>query len=325
MNLAMNRSREEQAALDSLQLAEGMSEDDILRGKLLEHIQGGTTQVAIAKALGFSSSALNMYLKGTYTSPEKIRHALKGYFKTKGNQQEAIKLPELAETTIYQEVTAVVEYAHKQRDIGVLYGPAGIGKTTALRAYQEITPQTLYITANQTLSGSRAILEEILQQLGKPEAGSARRMMLTIVNTLKDSGRLLIIDEAQHLSLRALETMRAIYDECGIAVILAGNESVYGNMTGKSAAPFAQLYSRVGIQRSLSGKVRMNDIAAVLGTEIGEESLAYLHKIALRPGGLRVVVKLYILAKTIANRQDQELTLDHLKAAQDFMLQSRVS
>ncbi len=325
MNLAMNRNMEEQAALDSLQLAEGMSEDDILREKLTNHLKGDVRQVEVAKALGFGPSALNMYLKGTYKSPEKIRNALKGYFKTRGQQEGAIELPELAATTIYEEVTAVVEYAHRQRDIGVLYGPAGIGKTTALRAYQEITPQTLYITANQTLSGSRAILEEILQQLGKPEAGSARRMMQTIVNTLKDSGRLLIIDEAQHLSLRALETVRAIYDECGIAVILAGNESVYGNMTGKSAAPFAQLYSRVGIQRSLSGKVRMNDIAAVLGTEIGEESLAYLHKIALRPGGLRVVVKLYILAKTIANRQDQELTLDHLKAAQDFMLQSRVS
>ena len=108
MNLAMNRNVEEQAALDSLQLAEGMSEDDILREKLPNHLKGDVRQVEVAKALGFGPSALNMYLKGTYKSPEKIRNALKGYFKTRGQQEGAIELPELAATTIYEEVTAVV-------------------------------------------------------------------------------------------------------------------------------------------------------------------------------------------------------------------------
>lgn len=326
MGIVKARSREEQAAIERLQEAEGMSEEEILREKLSCHLkEKGITQSGVAKAIDVSASMVSMFLAGTYPNPEKIIPKIKSYFQSREKAADAVQLPELAETSVYKEVQAVLDYVHSQRDIGVIYGPAGIGKTTALRAFQEVTPLTVYITANQTTSGSKALLEEILYQLGRPESGTPRRMMRTIVEVLRDSGRMVIIDEAQHLSYRALETLRALYDQCNIGLILAGNESIYGNMTGRASAPFAQLYSRVGIRRPLSGRITLPDVKELLGGEVEKDSLAFLHRVALEPGGLRVVGKLYKLAKVAANNHGERLSIEYLRAAQDFMMQSRVA
>lgn len=323
MSIATVRSKEEQAAVSALLAAEGYPEEEILRDQLESHLKTGVSQADVAKAIGVSASAVNMFLKGTYRNPKKIIELLKGYFKTLERQAGEVVLPELAETSVYKEVTSIVEYVHSQYDFGVIYGPAGIGKTTALNAYREVIPQAIFITADQTIGASKALLEEILYTINRPESGSTRRMMKTIVEVLKESGRILIIDEAQHLTYRALETLRAIYDKCKIAVLLAGNESIYGNMTGRSAAAYAQLYSRVGIRRSLTGKITLADIEALLGEELDKDSLAFLHRVSLEPGGIRVAMKLYKLGKIAA--EGNPVTIDHLRSAQGFMMQSRAA
>lgn len=322
MGLAMNRKQEEQEAVEALMAAEGVSEEEIMRDKLQAHI--ATTKISqtdVARAIGMSPSAVNMFLTGTYKNPLMVVKALKGYFFTKERQAGEVQLPELAETSVYNEVTGILNYVHSQRDIGVIYGPAGIGKSTALKAYKEITPQTILITANQTIAGTTGLLDEIATALGRAGGGSARRVRKVIVDLLKNSGRMLIVDEAQHLSYKALETLRSIYDECGIGIALAGNESIYGNMVGKGAAPFAQLFSRVGIKRELTGQIKLEDISALLGAELDSQSLAYLHRVALEPGGIRAVMKLYKLARISADEQGAEIDLDYLRNAAGFMMQ----
>ena len=67
-----------------------------------------------------------------------------------------------------------------------------------------------------------------------------------IVQRLQGTKGLLILDEAQHLMLPALESLRSIYDttECGL--VLMGNEAVYSRLSGRRSAEFAHLFSRVG-------------------------------------------------------------------------------
>ena len=68
-----------------------------------------------------------------------------------------------------------------------------------------------------------------------------------IVQRLQGTKGLLIIDEAQHLSLLALESLRSIHDATACGLVLMGNESVYANLSGRRSAEFAHLFSRVGM------------------------------------------------------------------------------
>ena len=67
-----------------------------------------------------------------------------------------------------------------------------------------------------------------------------------ILQHLRGRECLLIIDEAQHLMLPALESLRNIHDATECGHVLMGNEAVYSRLSGRRSAEFAQLYSRVG-------------------------------------------------------------------------------
>ncbi|MDR3561878.1 MAG: AAA family ATPase [Negativicutes bacterium] len=282
------------------------------------------SQTQIAREIGVSGSVLSQFQKGIYTGTnEKIAYAVQQWLELETRRQTTVKVPGFAMTTIAEEVIAIAKYAHEHQDTGVVYGPAGSGKTVALKQYVEQNPGTVFLTADVTISNSKAILEELLDKLGRQEYGDRRRLRKAAVTILKGSGRLIIIDEAQHLTLKALETIRSIYDECGIGLVLSGNEQVYTNMIGKRNAPFAQLFSRVGIRRGLSGKVNMDDIKKIVCQDMAveKECLEQFHKIASTPGGMRLMVKLFVLAWTIANGLNEPLSLDAIRTAQDFLFQ----
>ncbi len=281
------------------------------------------TQREVAMRVGVSPAQITGFLKGTYPNPEKLAYALRQMMDLHSRREEAVWYPAYTETSMTDEILAIVNYAHEQKDIGVIYGNAGIGKTMALTQYCNENPGTVFITANVTMSGSKAVLEEIMDTLGLKEFGDRRRMRRTIVNALRGSGRLVIIDEAQHLSLKALECVRSVYDECGIGLVLAGNDQVYTSMLGKKGAPFAQLFSRVGIRRALTPTVKLEDVRKIVtkDMEVSADCLEYLTKIANTPGGIRLAVKLCALARRIARGLGEKLSVDSLQSAYDFMMQ----
>ena len=68
-----------------------------------------------------------------------------------------------------------------------------------------------------------------------------------IVQRLQGTKGLLILDEAQHLMLPALESLRSIHDATACGLVLMGNEAVYSRLSGRRSAEFAHLFSRVGM------------------------------------------------------------------------------
>lgn len=284
----------------------------------------GKTQSELARITGLSGATISQFLKGTYAgNNEMVANAIMKAVEIEIRRKDSVKTPDFVMTRIAEDVLTVVQYAHNYKDIGVIYGDAGIGKTLALQRYAEENPGTIFITVNPTISNSQAILEELVEKLGKQEFGNRRKLRRTVVSTLKDSGRLLIIDEAQHLQMSALETLRSIYDECKIGLVLCGNETVYTQMRGRGkAADFAQLFSRVGIRRHLTGQVDKSDIERILGqeAEVPEECLDFFHRVANSPGGIRMAVKLFVLSWTLAASQGEGLNLETTQAAYELLM-----
>ena len=301
---------------------------EVVRDKLATWMQAkGQSQAKVAKSLGISAATLSMFLKGTYTGDnEQIAAAAWNLLELNQKQSIAVRTPDFTMTAIASDIITVADYAHTHRDIGVIYGDAGIGKTMTIEEYAKKNPMSVLITADVT-STVKTLLEDILAGLGcKSTAGNRSQAKRQLVKELRDTNRMIIIDEAQHLKLPTLEAVRGIiYDLCHCGVLLVGNENVYNKMLGKQKAPFAQLFSRVGICRGFVQpryQIGMDDIRQVFCQDIDlpEECLQYLHGVANKAGGLRSAIKLFVMSWEISNNSGEAMNLDMIKAAENYLI-----
>lgn len=309
-------SKEERTAIDIQAVRQSLNEYIATTGK---------TQAEIARSVGVSDSRISQFRKGTYTGDnESLAYSLQQMMNLDTRRQQTVKKPGFVVTSTAKEVMTVARYTHEHTDIGVIYGPAGIGKTMALKQYAQEYPSTVFITADVTTARAKALLEEIADKIGTKSSGTQSAIKRGIISELNRSGRMIIIDEAQHLAYEALEALRTImHDTCGTGVLLCGNEVIYSNMIGKRNAPFAQLFSRVGISRGLSKKVSLEDIRKIVCQDlpVTEECVQYFHSVANSPGGIRLAVKLFVLAWETANRINEPISLDILTSASEFLMQ----
>ena len=102
--------------------------------------------------------------------------------------------------------------------------------------------------------------------------------MNEVVNKLNNSGRLLIIDEAENLPYRALEITRRIHDKTGIGVLLVGRNVLIENLRG-SKNQYDQLYSRVKYLKVIE-RIHIKDVIKILdatgqNTDLADVYLQY--------------------------------------------------
>ena len=257
--------------------------------------ESGKTQTAIANELAISDAALSSFLKGTYKTPHTIIPKVAELLKVTGKRKVAPKEPAFVETTVAKRVMEAISYCHLQGKIAVVYGDAGVGKTQAVRAYLRENSLAIGITISPSYASITGVNELIADQLGIRER-VARRIYAEIIGKLKDSGRVLIIDEAQHLTVRALNHLRCMSDESGVGIALIGNEEVYTKMKGSGKADFAQLFSRIGMRREvLTTTTTQDDIRKVFAeAHLEEDALELLYRIARTAYGLRGAVNVFV-------------------------------
>lgn len=222
---------------------------------------------------------------------------------------------QVVHTQVLEEVTMAVSFAEAAGDISLIYGEAGLGKTVSLKEYAHLHPEAIYIELKDCDKSVKGVCEKILDAVGKPQSGTDRKLVNAISDYLLSNPRLIIIDEAQHLSVRALENLRAINDVTESGIVLCGNPTVYDRMHGRGQAHFAQLYSRIGIRRHII-EPTLDDITLIFekyGLE--KESILFLHKLALQRGGIRNCVKVLNIALQLIDIQKEPLTIDHLNSA----------
>lgn len=222
---------------------------------------------------------------------------------------------QIAYTHTVENIIMAVSFAEAAGDISLIYGDAGLGKTVSLKKYVSAHPDTIYLELKDCDKSTKGVCEKILSCIGKERRGVDRVLVDTITDYLLGAPKLIIIDEAQHLSIRALENLRAINDVTGTGIVLCGNPTVYDRMHGRGQAHFAQLYSRIGIRRHIV-EPTLEDIVKIFEPYgLDKESLLYLHKLALQRGGIRNCVKVLNIALQLRNDEKEPLTIDHLQSA----------
>lgn len=257
------------------------------------------TIASVAAAINVSRTALSSWKSGNYNGDvDRITDAVRGFLDTaRGRADRPVIGVEYRDTSVGRNVLDVCRFAHQHQDIGVVYGAAGMGKTMALREYKrQHQGEVIYMRCDPSCTAPQTLVERVMMEVTKDVTDNRLAVLLQrCYRELAGTGRLLILDEAQYLSVRSLETVRSIHDMTDIGVVLCGNDQVYQRIRGEGRAVFAQLFSRVGIRRHINLTATREDVASIAG-DLPAESIRFLADRAKRNGGLRMAVKLLKMA-----------------------------
>ncbi len=171
----------------------------------------------------------------------------------------------------------------------VFHGHAGYGKTTACNYVRG--KERGYRVECCDHWGRKAVLQAILYEMSIPAAHNINDMFNQVVDQLRNSGRTLFLDEADHLAKNScIEMVRGIMDKSRIVVVLSGEE-----MLPRKLERWERIHSRIlePVAALPSSLEDLGHLARLYcpGIEIANDWLTELH---IQTGGntRRVVVNL---------------------------------
>jgi DNA transposition AAA+ family ATPase len=280
------------------------------------------SQALLSKEAGISAATLNQWLGSKYAGDNegvdaKLRLWLEADMARRAAGSAMPVAPSFVNTPTAARVLGALAYAQMAGDIAVTYGGAGLGKTTACEHYRDSSPNVWIVTMEPSTSGVVTALQEIAEALNLDVGGGARAINKRVCKRVKDTHGLLIIDEAQHLSVQALDQIRAIHDATGIAIAFVGNDGVFARMAGgRNAQQLDRLYSRVGKRLSLRQSTEADIIALITAWGIDDAKCRNtLIEIARRPGALRTLTKTLRLASMHAAAEGRGVCCEDVRAA----------
>lgn len=156
-------------------------------------------------------------------------------------------MKDIRETKAVKEALALADLVMaSDNPIGEITGPAGTGKTMAGRAVAAKLG-AIRIAAWDGMTRHQ-LLAAVAAAIGMEGPGSADRVLRRGAQAERV---MLVVDEANKLSWRVLETIRYLADECGFAVLLIGTELYTRKFSDARTRPLlVQLGSRIGAKRA---------------------------------------------------------------------------
>lgn len=231
----------------------------LLKDYMEEH---DLSQSQVSGQIGKSTATINQYLQDKYKGDVKAIDKLVMQLIERARIKAQSASSGFVKTSEAKRIMSVCARAHAFNDIYLVIGEAGLGKTEALKEYARINGSAVLIEVDPSFN-TRTTLTELCFALNVSiDAGSKKNihaMMVAVIEKLKRSDQLLIIDEAELLSYRTLEVIRRIHDKSGAGVVLSGLPILRANLRGKRGE-YKQLYSRVGLALDLGGTLPEKDI-----------------------------------------------------------------
>ncbi len=267
------------------------------------------SQAALGRAIGVSSASISTFRKGEYKGNNKelgrkIKLYLDNYAK---KSSKDIKEVAIFESKDKQMADFIINEAVRDKEIAIITGVAGSGKSTIAKDYARLHPNAILIEATLH-STARVILDELCERTHISGGRNLHEKVLLIAKELKRRDVVILIDEAEHLSVRALEDLRRIWDFSSCPLILFGTEILLKNLIGKNGE-LRQLYSRIG------GKWHLKGLSEA---ETNEVFIKGIH--AYTKGNFRSSVKLYKRACRLAELHNVKLDKDIIAQAVSMII-----
>jgi len=254
----------------------------------------GFTLAAVAKRVGFSEATISRYLAGNYNGDIKALETVIEEVMDADSRRQAWK-DFYVHTKGVDATISTLGLIRDACDIGLITGAAGLGKTTACNRYAAQNKSAIMLTLSEGYGDNWTVIRRLFDALEvrswSRKNGEATRADC-IVNRLRNSNRIIIVDNAQRATLSGLRWLMDLHDATGLPIALIGNPEVLARL-----AVSDQLTSRIGLRHDIGSdaanwiKTAADEIVSVMWPEVPREVRLLAHETARASGHLRTLVK----------------------------------
>lgn len=277
-----------------------------------------TSDIQAARAMNISPTRLSQYLNGSYSGDVKETGLIIKRFIDITLERKKIDSPvKFVKTRNAIRVLSAAKLTHIQKTIGLITGGAGLGKTMALQNYASENTDVIYIEADTAYS-ARELMSEIHRRLGLNGKGMLNPLKNSIIDKLKGSGRMIIIDQAEYLPVKALDLIRTIHDKADIGILFAGLPQLTMNIRGTGGVN-EQLSTRIGVVIDID-KLSSDDILLIAKSSITERGSICEEYIIPCNGNARTLRMLMRESIRIADFKKTSINKEIISIAKNQML-----
>jgi len=235
------------------------------------------TSASIAASMGKSAATISQLINGKYNAnPSKHLHNIWGILqpaeldqpKQPADKQVAEPEERKQVSIVYGKVPFIptstskliamaCDQARQRRRFSVFAGQAGLGKTKGISEYCRNNKEAILIAGSEQTSSTQ-VLDQLILALGLSRCPSAYKNMQKIIMALRDTDRLIILDEADKCKPNALDPLRTISDQAIVGVTLVGNIQLVDKL--QTQERYELIASRVCFWPKPIGQVTVEDI-----------------------------------------------------------------
>ena len=304
----------------SVNVSHEMSFDDVMAVLIAHQKKTGETWDSLGKQMNVNPTALSAAKGGNYQGDlpamkRKIVDFLVILGKQKGKKFDFT----FAETAQTRRIIATLKECHEEGEMGAIWGPAGIGKSTGLWQYKEKYESQVHIIQAYEGIVPKDLMEKFLGLFGIEMIGLENPKMEAIIDFVKGKPWLLVIDEAHYLKPSLIEKARYIHDQTKVGIVFCGNDTVIGQMQGNKKIYFSHVFSRIPNRCPVTAMPTKEDINALCSAsnlELTKDVMNWLTKYSQGEGHYRYLS--FLLKKAMRIRKeygDEALKVDHLLMA----------
>lgn len=229
---------------------------------LLEFMQQQVmTRYQVTVKSGISAGTLNPWLdgttKGNYANTTKAVRDFLTSMDDKSAVEEAaqgeFKKPKFIETQISKRILAALAYAQNTPSMVSVTIGTGMGKTTTAKHFCSTRANVLYVPISPDTCAAYALRRELIDAAGLHQT-RMKSMIKTLGEHMSQGDRrsLIIIDEAQYLPEKSINSLRYLYDVYGIGLAFIGNQDIGKKLAlSSSTQGVGQIQSRFGLRLNM--------------------------------------------------------------------------
>jgi DNA transposition AAA+ family ATPase len=287
----------------------------------------GISWPQLATRVGIPSGTLSPFAAGQYQgNNERIAREVYKYRQTVASQAERadglLLNPGYFQTPTSRRLRGLLIVAHMGR-ITVGATSPGTGKTMEIEEYAASTSNCWVATMRPSMKTLNAMMAEVLRAIGVDSkgAGWGSKTSRMISSSMANRRGLLIVDEANNLSLEQMEELRSWHDvQGGAGLAFFGNEELLMRIrSGSRSDQFARLNSRIAAShiQNLPDEEDVDCFCDAWGL-VEPAMRQMLKRIALTPGagGLRECRQIVEQASMLASDEERPLSFADMRDAQ---------
>lgn len=251
----------------------------------------GFSDAALARLSSINTSTFNQIINLKYpTTPTKFLRQVSQAIENYEASRKIGKVP-FVSTSVYKTIANACILARRNKNFSLVAAFVGLGKTFSIKKYVHETANTYLIEVNPMMSVGSFVKTLEKNITGLATKGNNYDRLEFLISKLKNTDSLIVVDEAEFLTPKALHVLRRIRDIANIGIVLAGTENLT-TLIQPNHGQFDQIRSRVGFWTPTIEALSQDDCEALVTAGLGIVSDTVKEKIyQLAKGSARVIAE----------------------------------